>query len=213
MNRDDTITVSATQRHVLETLKRLGEATAEELADSLEISSSATRQHLATLRSAGLVAARQERGNTGRPADRYRATVSTEPLFASSGGDLAVELLSHAGDEDPELVDRIFERRRRQLVEATSAELDGLSLSDKVTALASLLDTQGYLADFEETGEGRFRINLHNCGIWAVANRFPQACSAELDFVRDLLPGAKVERVTHKTAGAHTCAYEITVQS
>jgi predicted ArsR family transcriptional regulator len=44
-----------------------------------------------------------------------------------------------------------------------------------------------------------------------VANRYQQVCIAELDFIRDLIPDASVERVTHKTEGAHTCAYEITV--
>ncbi len=37
---------SPTQRRVLEALKRHGEATADELAATLEVSSSAVRQHL-----------------------------------------------------------------------------------------------------------------------------------------------------------------------
>ena len=50
---------SPTQRRVLEALKRRGEATADQLAETLEISASAVRQHLSALRSAGLIAARQ----------------------------------------------------------------------------------------------------------------------------------------------------------
>ena len=75
---------SATQRRVLIALKRRGEATADELASALEISSSAVRQHLSALRSAGFIAARQERGQPGRPADKYHATPLTEPLFVVS---------------------------------------------------------------------------------------------------------------------------------
>ena len=45
--------------------------------------------------------------------------------------------------------------------------------------------------------------------MWSVASRYRQACSEELEFLRDLVPGATVERVSLKTAGAHTCAYEI----
>ncbi len=205
--------LSPTQRNVLETLKRHGEATAAELAESLEISSSAVRQHLNTLRSAGLIEARQERGNTGRPADRYHATELTESLFITTEGDLSTELLGHMEEEDPELVNRIFQRRRRSLVDEAKGELEGLSLGDRVADVADLLDAQGYLADFEDVGDGRYRINLHSCAIWTVANRYRQACTAELDFIRDLIPDATVERVTHKTAGAHTCAYEITLPS
>lgn len=201
--------LSSTQRKVLETLKRQGEATATELAESLEISSSAVRQHLNGLRSAGLIEARQERGNTGRPADRYHATELTESLFVSAEGDLSIELLGHIEEEDPELINRVFQRRRRALVDGVKAGLEGLGLGERVAAVAELLDAQGYLADFEDVGDGRYRINLHSCAIWTVANRYRQACTAELDFVRDLIPDAVVERVTHKTSGAHTCAYEI----
>ncbi len=211
METDETV-LSATQRHVLETLKRHGDATAEELAGYLDISSSAVRQHLAALRSAGLIAARQERGNAGRPADRYHATALTERLFAPTG-DLAVELLGHLDDEDPTLVDRIFTRRRRKLVERAQIEVEGLSLTDRVAALAAELDAQGYLADFQETGDGHYLINLHGCAVWAVATRYNQACEAELGFLRDILPDATVQRVTHKTAGAHTCAYRISANA
>ena len=85
-------------------------------------------------------------------------------------------------------------------------------IDEQVTILTGMLEAQGYLADSDTLGNTRYRINLHSCAIWAVANRYQQACTAELDFIRDLIPGATVERVTLKTDGAHTCAYEITVQ-
>ena len=206
------VALSPTQRRVLLTVKRHGEATADELADTLEISSSAVRQHLSALRSAGLVAARQERGQPGRPADRYHATAQAEPLFGATGDDLAIELLAYVEEEDPDLVDRIFDRRRHRQVEGAADQLSGKPIEERVAVLTDLLDAQGYLADFEKLGDGRYRINLHSCAIWTVANRYRQACTAELEFVRDLIPDAAVERVTHKTAGAHTCAYEISVR-
>ncbi len=203
--------LSPTQRHVLTTLKRRGEATADELAEALEISSSAVRQHLSALRSAGYIEARQERGQTGRPADRYHATQLTESLFVTTDGDLSIELLGHVEEEDPEMVTRIFERRRQRLVEEARHVLLDKSIDERIAALANLLDGQGYLADFEKVDDRNYRINLHSCAIWTVANHYRQACTAELDFIRDLIPDATVERVTHKTAGAHTCAYEIHV--
>lgn len=204
---------SPTQRRVLRTLKRRGEATADELATALGISSSAVRQHLSALRSAGLVAARQERGQPGRPADRYHATELTEPLFNTTATDLSIEILRHAEEEDPGLVDRIFDRRRRRLVDDAKSELSGKPIDKRVRILAELLDEQGYLADFDKIDDNHFRINLHSCAIWPVASRYGQACTAELEFVRDLIPDGTVERITHKSTGAHTCAYDITIQS
>ena len=201
---------SPTQRHVLAVLKRHGEATADELAGALEISPSAVRQHLGAMRATGLIEARQVRGSRGRPADRYRATERTETMFVGDD-DLSIELLAHVEEEDPELVTRVFERRRRHLVDAARDRLDGDTIERRIAQVTELMDAQGYLCDYEEVANGHYRINLHNCAIWSVARRFRQACASELEFLRGVLPDAAVERVTHKTAGAHTCAYDIRV--
>jgi DeoR family suf operon transcriptional repressor len=203
---------SPAQRVVLIALKRRGEATADELAVALDISASAVRQHLSALRSAGFIAARQERGHAGRPADKYHATDRTEPLFVATDGSLSLELLEHIEQEDPELVDRVFERRRRRLVDEAKDSLEGKPADEQIAVLTDLLDSQGFLADSDTLSDTRFRINLHSCAVWAVANRYQQACTAELDFIRDVIPDATVERVTLKTDGAHTCVYDITVR-
>lgn len=211
MPRADTAP-SPTQRRVLAALKRHGEASADELADALAISPSAVRQHLGPLRAAGLVEARPVQGSRGRPADRYRATERTETLFVGDA-DLSIELLAHVEAEDPELVTRVFERRRRQLVEAARDHLDGDTIEARIAQVTELMDAQGYLCDFEQVASGHYRINLHNCAIWNVARRFRQACASELEFLQGVLPDAAVERITHKTAGAHTCAYDIRVDA
>lgn len=203
--------LSPTQRRVLVALKRQGEATADELAAALEISSSAVRQHLGALRSSGLIVSRREHGQNGRPAERYHATELTEALFTSNEANLSIELLGHIEEEDPELVTRVFNRRRQRLVEEAMEQLAGTSVDDRIAALTDLLDAQGYLADFDRIDRNNYRINLHSCAIWNVANHYGQACTTELDFIRDMIPDAKVERVTHKTAGAHSCAYEISL--
>lgn len=204
--------LSPTQRRVLAVLKRHGEATADELAAAMEISPSAVRQHLNALRSGGYVASRQVRGQPGRPADRYHATELTEPLFATTDNSLSVELLTLIEEEDPELVNRVFERRRRRLIDRAKRQLADEPIDRQVNAVAALLDAEGYLADSEKLGEHRYQIRLHSCAIWPVARQYGQACNAELDFICDLIPGATVERTTHKAAGAHTCTYDIRTQ-
>lgn len=203
------VDLSPAQRHVLEVLKRHGEVTSDELAIALEISSSAVRHHLAALRTAGLVVSRKDHGSAGRPADRYQATTLAEPLFATAADALPIELLEHMEAEEPALIGRVFDRRRHQMVDDARGELTGKTIDEQVAVLTGLLDDQGYLANFEAVTPGHFRLSLHNCAIWAVANRFPQACAAELDYVRALIPEATVQRVTHKTNGAHSCAYDI----
>ncbi len=205
--------LSPTQRTVLATLKRLGEATADELATKLDISASAVRQHLGVLLSADVVATRQQRGLPGRPASTYHATPKSEALFSSSDTKLSIEILAQVEQEDPALIARIFDRRSSQLVEIARERLAGKPVDECIDIVAELLDEQGYLADFVKVEAGHYHLNLHSCAIWPVANRFRQACTAELAFITDLLPDTTVDRITHKTAGAHTCTYDIHIAS
>ena len=69
------------------------------------------------------------------------------------------------------------------------------------------------MATFEETTPGVYTVIEHNCAIWAVAQRYGQACTSEIDFIRAVLPDASVERVQHMVAGAKHCAYEIRAES
>ncbi len=201
--------LSPAQQQVLVALKKRGEASADEIAETVGITPSGVRQHLAALRSAGLVAARQERGRPGRPADLYHSTESAETLFAKAAPDLTLELLEHIEGEDPQLMPRIFERRRRRRVERAREQLSGRTLGEKVAGLAAIFDEEGYLADYEELPDDNYRMTLHSCAIWGVASRYGQACTTELTFLRDVLAEAEVERVTHKVAGAYVCGYEI----
>ena len=67
----------------------------------------------------------------------------------------------------------------------------------------------GYLATTERVSPGRYLIIEHNCAIWTVAQRYGQACTSELEFIRAVLPEATVERTQHMVAGARRCAYEV----
>jgi predicted ArsR family transcriptional regulator len=72
-----------------------------------------------------------------------------------------------------------------------------------------VLDEDGYLAEAVALDDGSFRIVEHNCAILAVATKYGAACGTELEFIREVLPDARVERVAHLLAGGHVCAYEV----
>jgi DeoR family transcriptional regulator, suf operon transcriptional repressor len=204
----------ATRRALLIALRKRGEARAEELAEQLDITVSAVRQHLQSLTAADLVAHREERAGPGRPRHVYRLAPAAEALFPRSYGELTVELLDYIGDEDPELVARAFERRRRARVERTRERLAGLDFDARVAEVARVLDEDGYLAEVERLEDrdghgGGWRILEHNCAILAVAQRYGHACGAEIAFLREVLPDADVTRVSHILTGAHACTYEV----
>jgi DeoR family transcriptional regulator, suf operon transcriptional repressor len=204
-------TVSPGRRGVLDALKRDGEATVDELAERLGITVAGARQHLAALVDEGLVASREaprETGERGRPRLVYELTARTEPLFPKAYDELANELLRHVAAEGDGLVGKVFQRRRDGRIAAAQQRLAGKTgLQDQVAELTRILDEDGYLAEWQALGGGRFLIVEHNCAILVVAQRHPDACRSEIEFLQAVLPGATVERISHIVAGAHQCGY------
>ena len=203
--------VSGRASELVTALKHAGEATADELAATLGVTVSAARQQLDGLAADGLVAWRPQARGRGRPTHLYRLTRAAEPLFPKAYGGLTTELLGYVADADPDLVDGIFDRRRQRRLEGAQARLArvGADLASRVAELARILDDDGYLASFEALPDGTYRIVEHNCAVLDVAERYGQACSSEIAFLRQALPDARVERVSHMIAGAHSCAYQI----
>jgi DeoR family transcriptional regulator, suf operon transcriptional repressor len=198
-----------TRRTILGTLKRRGELGVDELASTTQITPSGARQHLSTLERDGLIERREIREGIGRPRVAYRLTPAADALYPRTYHDLTNELLEYVSDDDPELLERIFARRRERRLEAARRRLEGLvNLGDRVRELTRILDEDGYVAEVEPL-EGGFRIVEHNCAILGVAMKYGQACGSELEFIRAALPDTQIQRVQHIIAGAFSCAYEV----
>ena len=201
------------RRTMLNALKKRGELRAEELAEISGITASGTRQHLQALEADGLVTHLEQREGRGRPRHVFKLTPAADALYPRTYSELTNELLEYVQDDDPELLERIFKRRMKRRLERTQLRLKPLkSLEARLRELTKILDEDGYLADLEVMN-GKFRITEHNCAIHAIALRYGQACSTELEFLRLALPGSKVERVAHMIAGSHVCAYEVTLKA
>jgi len=201
-----------TRRAILNLLKREGALRAADVARALSLTPAAIRLQLAHLEEDGLLVREEDApsGRRGRPTYLYRLSPAADSLYPKRYGDLTTELLGYLGGPDSKEVDALFEQRRRRRVEDAKPKLTDLSLDEQVLALAAILDQDGYLADAERLEDGSWRITEHNCAILTVAHGFSQACSSELSFIREALPGATVERVAHLMDGAHVCAYLVT---
>ena len=201
------------RRNVLYAVRRRGEASAEQVAESLAMTISGARQHLSALVDAGLAEATETEAN-GRPGRRtlvYSVTPTGDALFPKAYGELTNELLGFLDDEEPETVNRLFARRRDARTANAQRRLAPLrTLADRVAELTRILDEDGYLASWEANADGSFLIVEHNCAIWAVASRYGQACSSEIEFIQTVLDDARVERIQHMVEGARRCAYLVT---
>jgi predicted ArsR family transcriptional regulator len=209
----DRETLPAGRRAVLYAVRRRGEATADQVADQLDMTVSGARQHLSALVDAGLLEATEMAADTpkrGRRTLLYAVTPAADGYFPKAYGELTNELLGYLDASDPKLLDDLFAKRRQHRIDGARTRLARKrSLDEQVAELTRILDEDGYVASHEKVDKGVYRIVEHNCAIWAVAQRYGQACTSELEFIRTVLPAADVERVEHMVAGARRCAYEI----
>jgi DeoR family suf operon transcriptional repressor len=201
------------RRAVLYALRRSGQATADDIARRLDMTVSGARQHLTALVDDGFAEATElprPPGQRGRAQLAYTVTDRADALFPKAYGELTNELLGYVSESDSELVDTLFCRRRDERIRNANERLGKKrTLKAKVVELTRILDDDGYLATCEDIGPGVFHIVEHNCAIWAVAQKYGQACTSELAFIRSVLPEADVERIQHMIAGAPHCAYEV----
>ncbi len=199
-----------TRRAILNLLKRQGPLDAATVAKELALTPAAIRLQLSRLEEDGLLTHRDELSQArGRPRHVYQLTSAAEALYPKRYGDLTTELLGYLGGPDASTVDELFEQRRRRRVAGALPRTANLPFDEQVAALTAILDEDGYLADAERLDDGSWRITEHNCAILTVAHGFSQACSSELAFIREALPGATVQRVAHLMDGAHVCAYVV----
>jgi DeoR family suf operon transcriptional repressor len=198
------------RRRILEYVKRHGEAEAEVIAADIGVTRSGARQHLTALEGDGLLEHRSTRGGPGRPKHVFALTATGDVLFPRAYAELTNELLEYVGDEDPALLERIFDRRAQRRLQHTRERTEGLPFPEQVRVVAQVLDEDGYLADFTHRDDGAFIITEHNCAVLGVALRYQHACSSELTFLQAALPQAEVTRIAHRINGGHVCAYQVT---
>ena len=205
-----------TRRAILHLLTRNGPLDAGAVAKELGLTAAAVRLQLSRLEEDGLLVHTDEvpgGAGRGRPRHVYALTVAAEALYPKRYGDLTTELLGYLGGPDDPRIDELFEQRRRRRVAGALPRTADRPFDEQVAALTAILDEDGYLADAERLDDGSWRITEHNCAILTVAHGFSQACTSELAFIRDALPGATVRRVAHLMDGAHVCAYVVSPPS
>ncbi|MCX2723463.1 helix-turn-helix transcriptional regulator [Roseibium salinum] len=203
-----------TRTRLLNALKSSGPQTAADLAERLNVTSVAVRQHLDGLRQDDLVAFDDIKGSVGRPKRIWDLTASGHRQFPDNHANLVVGLLGGLSDiYGPEGVEKLIAHREAQSRRAYSDALNGASdLADKVRILADLRSREGYMAEVVEDGKGYFLIENH-CSICAAATACQAFCQSELSLFKDVLgPDAEVRRTEHQLSGDRRCAYRIDPQ-
>ncbi len=184
-----------------------------QLADQLELTAMAVRQHLYALQNEGHVEAEERPVPIGRPAKHWRLTREADQLFPEAYAELNVSLIQALRDTfgeeglDQVLVSRCAQQRQDYAKRIrASAPLD-----KRLKELARVRTEEGYMAEVRREKDGSYLLLENHCPICAAANACQGFCSTELDLFRSVLGrGVAVERVEHIVAGDRRCAYRVT---
>lgn len=197
---------------ILHILKMQGSQTATALAEQLEVTPMAIRQHLQILQAERWVTYEEERRRYGRPVKLWQLTEESRHFFPDSHGELMVDLLRGVEVVFGETgLEKLLAERTLRQIQNYSWRLENITnWREKVMALAQFRNQEGYMAEVMELPEGSMLLIENHCPITSAAKSCNLLCRSELEVFKTLLgPTVSVERVEHLMDGDRRCAYRV----
>jgi DeoR family transcriptional regulator, suf operon transcriptional repressor len=202
----------STKQDILHHLLKQGQATAQELAERLQVSPQAIRRHLKDLETEGLIVHQAIQAGMGRPNYSYALSREGRSQFPDRYDEFAVSLLDTLAETvGKDQVGSILKKQwERKAIEYRDLIGSG-SLEDRVSRLVELRREEGYMAESHlvESDAKKFMLTEYNCAIAQIAESFPSVCGHELEMFAIALPDCKVERTHWLVNGEHRCGYLI----
>jgi DeoR family suf operon transcriptional repressor len=207
--------IASTKQDILQLLLKQGRATAQGLAQELEISPQAIRRHLGDLEAEGLILHESDRPGTGRPQHIYKLSRQGKEQFPNRYGEFALSFLDTLAETvGEEQVGKVLEKQWQKKVEYYRYRLGNGNLKARMDRLVELRQAEGYMAELHrvEDTEEQYILIEHNCAISDVAESYPTVCGHELEMFVALFPDCKVDRTNWINNGEHRCGYLIRIQ-
>lgn len=208
----------STKQDILDYLMRQGQANAQDLANSLQISPQATRRHLNDLEAEGLIEHRQVQTGMGRPQHLYTLSDKGRDRYPDRYDEFALDLLDTLAETvGREQVGTILRKQWERKALEYRRRVGNGSLQERVANLVALRKAEGYMAEWHSVdslqdvsaagASPQYIITEYNCAISHIAESFPSVCGHELEMFSLALDGCKVERTHWLVNGEHRCGY------
>jgi DeoR family transcriptional regulator, suf operon transcriptional repressor len=203
-----------TKHDILTILLKQGQATAQEMADRLTVTTQAIRRHLKDLEQDGLILYQAVPAATGRPNHRYELSPEGRRQFPDRYNDFSMSLLDTlAQTVGKEQMSSILRQQWQQKAQEYRDQVGGGDLADRVASLVAIRQSEGYMAECHlvdvDRPEAGFVLTEYNCAISQIAESYPSVCGHELEMFTIALPDCKVERTHWLVRGEHRCGYLI----
>jgi predicted ArsR family transcriptional regulator len=185
-----------TKRDILTRLARQ-ELSTQALADELEVSPAAVRQHLDTLEALGLVERRkQEVTQPSRPTYLYRLSARGSEAFPKRYDLLLSLIVDVIGERDGgAAVEEVVKAAARRLADRVRPRFAADDAEARWAAVLEWLEDElRWQADVETDRAGHQRIVIHQCPFREVASTRPAVCEVFFGtLLRALREGVEVQ--------------------
>lgn len=193
-------------------LKTNGSMSAAQLAVELNMTEMGVRRHLYSLEEEGMLEIEMVRQPMGRPLRTYRLSTQGDEQFPKQYHQLILDLLREMEVwPEEEGIGKLFESRKQSLIEKYAPQMGQSSLDERVEALGTIQDNNGYMVETEREEDGSWLLHEYNCPIAQVAQHYKQPCACELALFRELLD-ADVTRIECIAEQGKRCTYRIRKQ-
>lgn len=200
----------STRERVLYTLLRKHRCTINDLAEAVDINPISVRHHITKLEADRLVASEEERHGVGRPRRVYYLTEAGLERFPTRYMRLTVRLLEQLKETMPStMVNNLFSQMAQDLAEdfASNADLDGLTMEERLGIMTDLLTEEGFEIEWERKGE-QYHIREISCPYLHVGQTHPEICRVDQTLISKVLevPAEKIKCVLD---GDSHCTYVV----
>lgn len=208
---------NSTKQDILHLLLKQGQATAQELAEHLQLSAQAIRRHLKDLETERLIVHQVIHEGMGRPNYVYALSRAGRNQFPHRHDEFAISLLNTLIETvGPDQVGSILRKQWERKALEYRQRLGNGSLEERVKNLVEIRREEGYMAEYYPVDENgvqqadgnAFILTEYNCAISQIAESYPSVCGHELEMFAIALD-CKVERTHWLVDGEHRCGYLI----
>jgi predicted ArsR family transcriptional regulator len=202
--------VQQTRKIILNYLKEHGQATVDELAEVVDLTSVTVRHHLDILRSDEIVAepAIRHRTARGRPQYSYTLTDKASQYFPKNYEALASKVLAEIkATSTTQTVNVIFEGVANRFAAEALPLIPGEPVTDRLDRAVAFLNSRGYVARWESAPEG-YHLQTCNCPYEALTPEHPELCEMDRALVGSLL-GTTPECLARVAEGSPNCIFLI----
>ncbi|EML0364119.1 MULTISPECIES: helix-turn-helix transcriptional regulator [unclassified Providencia] len=215
-NYFDNLNLTQAVDKVLFCIKTKGPISTAVIANDLNMTGEAARQHIQKLTSLGLVEGAQCLSQTGagRPRQNWVLTELGHQRFPDTHAQLALQLIDSVrtifGDEG---LEKLISQRETESREKYFSRCKNLPLAERLEALAEVRSEEGYMAKVEQDDDSWLFIENH-CPICAAATACQNFCRSELALFSDIVgDDASIEREQYLLNSAGRCVYRVKVNN